>query len=227
MSDYTDLSFRLKSIENFTSASLSNPKEKALYLQNFRTLATARAILSTLNVGLNKRAQHTVPHFAENEIRFDLHEDKNPTSVDLYVGINLNIENAFNPLELGPAPHDPKVKEFMNFWGELSTLRRFPDGTTCEAVYFETKTIKEKREIVKKIIEFVTKEKLKLEYELYYDEFEETMFSKKLVAPFPAGTNEESSLKVISTVDELNKKLRSLQLPLEITSILGSSDVFR
>lgn len=53
------------------------------------------------------------------------------------------------------------------------------------------------------------------------------MVDKKLIAPFPTGTNEESSLKVITIADELNKKIRSLQLPLEIASILGNSDTFR
>lgn len=110
---------------------------------------------------------------------------------------------------------------------KLQKLSRFPDGTTCEAVYFETKTIKGKRSIIKNIIEHIVQEKLSLEYELYFDQFEEVMLPKKIIAPFSTGTNEESSLKVISIADELNKKLRSLELPLEITSISGNSDTFR
>lgn len=104
---------------------------------------------------------------------------------------------------------------------------RFPDGTTCETVYFETKTVKAKREIVRKIIDLIAREKLKLNYELLFDQFEEVLINKKFIAPFPNGTNEEICLKIISFGDELNNILRTLKLPLEITSILGNADAFK
>lgn len=116
--------FRLKDIERLRcEKQLTDHISSSLFLQSFRNLATTRAILNTLKVGLNKRICNLVPHFAQNELCFKL-DEKRLTSTDLYVGINLNLDQAFNPLELGPAPHNPKVKEFINFWGELSTLRR-------------------------------------------------------------------------------------------------------
>lgn len=116
--------FRIKCIEKLQcEKKLTDLRSRSLFLQNFRNLATARTILNTLKVGLNKRISNLVPHFAQNELCFGL-DGKILASTDLYVGINLNLDKAFNPLELGPTPHDPKVKEFINYWGELSTLRR-------------------------------------------------------------------------------------------------------
>lgn len=84
-----------------------------------------------------------------------------------------------------------------------------------------------KREIVKKIIELIVREKLKLNYELVFDQFEDVLINKKYIAPFPNGTNEEICIKIISLGDELNNILRTLELPLEITSILGNADAFK
>lgn len=91
----------------------------------------------------------------------------------------------------------------------------------CEAVYFETSTIRDRRNIVKKIIDYVVTEKLQLKYVLYFGQFEE------IIAPPNMGTNEEYILKAITTSDKLGKILRSLTLPLEITANLGISEVFR
>lgn len=91
----------------------------------------------------------------------------------------------------------------------------------CEAVYFETKTIRDRRNIIKKIVDYVVTEKLQLKYILYFNQCE------GIIAPPHMGTNEEASLKVITVSDNLGKILRSLSLPLEITTNLGISDVFR
>lgn len=91
----------------------------------------------------------------------------------------------------------------------------------CEAVYFEAKTIRDRRNVIKKIIEYVVTEKMQLEHSLYFSQFE------SVLAPPNLGTNEEASLKAITTSDALGKVLRSLTLPLDITTNLGLSDVFR
>lgn len=68
---------------------------------------------------------------------------------------------------------------------------------------------------------------MEFDCELVFDQFEDVMISKKMIPPFPTGTNEEVCLKVMAICDELNNKLRSFTLPLEITGILGNSDVFK
>lgn len=106
-------------------------------------------------------------------------------------------------------------------------LFRFRDGSTKVAVYFKTRTIQEKRFIVKKIIDFLLGEKLKLSYKMYYEEFEKLLRNKIIFTPYPLGTNEEASLKVITTSEELNKILRELKMSLSITGVQGVSDVYR
>jgi U3 small nucleolar RNA-associated protein 22 len=62
-----------------------------------------------------------------------------------------------NVLVKGPASNLPEAREFRNFWGDKSELRRFQDSTICEAVYFESNTIAEKRVVYSKIIKHIMK----------------------------------------------------------------------
>lgn len=77
-----------------------------------------------MKFGVNKRVCCLMPQFEKNEIEFNLNDHTELTSINLFIGVNLNLETAFNVLELGPTPHDPKVKEFLSFWGENASLRR-------------------------------------------------------------------------------------------------------
>lgn len=92
------------------------------------------------------------------------------------------------------------------------------------AVYFKTETIKERREIIKTIIDWVVSRKLGLKYKLHYDNFEDLIVNRKVTASYPMGTNEECCLKAIAASDELGKKLRGLEMPLAITGVQGISD---
>lgn len=103
---------------------------------------------------------------------------------------------------------------------------RFKDGTICEAVYFESNTIQEKRQIFKRIVEFVSKEKLKINYRLVSDEFEKILKHEHLIAPFKTGTNEEATLRIKTSFVELSKKLREIKLPLSISAVQGNSEIF-
>lgn len=102
-------------------------------------------------------------------------------------------------------------------------FNRFSDGTTCETVYFDAKTVKNKREIIKRIVDRVAGEKLGLSYMLLFDQFEDVLIRKTKESE----TNEDACLKIITIADELNGKLRLLKLPLEITDISANSDVFK
>lgn len=118
-----DTLYRFKCIEHFPNE-ITEQKEKHLFLQNFRTLAIAKTILKKLKFGINKRSSCLMPIFVKNEICFHPRDSVRKTTTDLIIGINLDLDNAFYPLELGPSPHDPKVKDFLDFWGKQSTLRR-------------------------------------------------------------------------------------------------------
>ncbi|EFA06414.1 nucleolar protein 6 [Tribolium castaneum] len=178
-------------------------------------LFVIKYIQGVLEKGLNKRATLIVPIVTTQ------------SQVDkITFGINLDQSNAFHILEKGPALNDPQEREFKEFWGDLATDRRFKDGSVCVAVYFETQTIKQRREIIKTIVDWVICKKLGLEYSLHYDEFEELLVNKKVTAPYPTATNEDGCVRAIAASDELGKKLRSLEMPLAITGVQGITDVF-
>lgn len=95
------------------------------------------------------------------------------------------------------------------------------------AVYFETNTIKDKRGIIKQILDWVITNKLNLKYTLHYNTFENLLVNQKVTASYPIGTNEEACMKIVSASDELSKKIRTLGMALAITSIQGISDCYR
>lgn len=69
-------------------------------------------------------------------------------------------------------------------------------------------------------MDYLITEKLNLNYDLLFDQFEEVITSNE-------HTLEENCLKAIAVSEELSKKLRDLSLPLDITSTVGNCDVFR
>ena len=45
--------------------------------------------------------------------------------------------------------------KFRSFWGEMAELRRFQDGSICEAVVWDCKTVAERRRVVGKIVKLI------------------------------------------------------------------------
>lgn len=57
------------------------------------------------------------------------------SSVSVMIGLMLHEDNAFRIRDMGPgAEAAAECARFRRFWGNKSQLRRFKDGTTCEAV---------------------------------------------------------------------------------------------
>ena len=48
-----------------------------------------------------------------------------------------------------------KAKDFRKFWGEKSQLRRFQDGSICEAVVWPCKTLSDRRRVCGKVVKHV------------------------------------------------------------------------
>ncbi|XP_045463296.1 nucleolar protein 6-like [Harmonia axyridis] len=199
-------------------------QEKAKYLGNYKTLVI-KNLLNYLNKGFNKRVMNIVPLMPScNEC--DYKENFKKTGERILFGIQLNPDLAFEILEYGPVLNDPEEENFKEFWGDLSSNRRFRDGTAKIVVYFETNTMKAKRDIIQTITNYVMGEKLQLNHKFYYNELEEVLLNKKIETWYPFGTNEETSLRIIKLSDDLGQKIRSLSLKLGISGIGGISDVF-
>ncbi|XP_050311555.1 nucleolar protein 6 [Anthonomus grandis grandis] len=189
------------------------------YEQHHRT----EEIKNLLKKGLTNRFQLIVPY------RFIKYPEKRGNSVleKVQFGINLNPETCFNFIEKGPALSDfVNAEQFRQFWGPLSSDRRFRDGSTHVAVYFKTTTARGKRHIIKRIIKYVLTEKLNLKCQVHYDDFDVFLLAKGIFSAGPVGTNEEPTNKCVTVADQLGQKLRSFKLPLGIFGIQGGSDTF-
>ncbi|KAJ8917111.1 hypothetical protein NQ315_012601 [Exocentrus adspersus] len=190
---------------------------KAKYV-GYQNLCLVEYVTETIKKAFGKRVLHLVPR---------LEVGKFNRATKFFYGINLNPEEAFGIITLGPALNDHvAATEFRKFWGDLASDRRFRDGSTNVAVYFKTNTVKARRNIIMRILDFVLGEKLDLKSRICYNKFDDVLVSKKLVPSYPSGTNEETCLKIIQASDELGKKLRALQMSLKVTGVQGVSDVF-
>ncbi|XP_034948834.1 nucleolar protein 6 [Chelonus insularis] len=151
----------------------------------------------------------------------------------IFIGLQLNPERCFEIIDKGPVANLPEADAFRKFWGQKSELRRFQDGSICEAVVWSKEnTLAEKRIICKKIIMYLLKGKLDISKHQYLygaDQAEEFLrFKKTSITKFKYGTGEEATFQVIKVFNELEKELLSLSdLPLAITGIQASSAVFR
>lgn len=114
----------MNSEESFKNVygTISN-EEKHRFVGFYKTLIIKK-IIEILKIGLNKRVSHLVPYFGESK-HICLTENKKSHFDHIVFGISLNVDHAFNAIELGPHPHDPKVKEFIDFWEDLTNLRRY------------------------------------------------------------------------------------------------------
>jgi U3 small nucleolar RNA-associated protein 22 len=176
-----------------------------------------KLIMNVMRKGLGDRVSSIVPLLCDN-------------SNELCIGLILNPENAFNVVDKGPQSNQPEAENFRAFWGKKAEIRRFKDGSITESLLWcpATAPIGEKRLICMKIVQFLLKHHFNIANEkvnYIANQFEiviRNIFNELIE------TNEERSLQVIRTFDELSRQLRSLNdIPLEIVSVLGIDAVFR
>ncbi|KAF5279668.1 hypothetical protein FQA39_LY18252 [Lamprigera yunnana] len=192
--------------------------EKCKYV-GFHSHLILKSILSMLRKGLNKRILQLVP--------INLEYSSKGICTKITIGITLDPNNAFSLIEKGPEANTYEATEFKHFWGSLSECRRFVDGSICEAVYFPSKTVQEKRKIFQIVINFVVTEKIKVEsHYILADQFEHMLVSKNSFHHFQNSTCEEASLNVIVSFDEIAKILRESKLPLNVVTVQGATQVF-
>ncbi|NXO29479.1 NOL6 protein, partial [Cisticola juncidis] len=185
-------------------------------------------VVSLLARGLSRRAQlvaHSLPQIPEWPIDAEppKHKDVGP----LTFGLLFVPEFAASTLEKGPQADHPEALEFRTFWGEKSELRRFQDGSICEAVVWEASTICQKRLIPEQIIRHL----LKLHADIpessicYTGALLESVIRTGKEA---WGTGEEAMVSVVCSYDDLSRKLWNLkELPLTVTAVQGIHPALR
>ncbi|XP_077202495.1 nucleolar protein 6 [Paroedura picta] len=110
-------------------------------------------LLRLLERGLGRRIlllTHALPQAPPWPINAEPPKHKDIGSLSF--GLLLSPDFAVSILEKGPEADCPEAAEFRTFWGERSELRRFQDGSICEAVLWDATTQSQKRLIPEQII---------------------------------------------------------------------------
>ncbi|XP_071171681.1 nucleolar protein 6-like isoform X2 [Mytilus edulis] len=189
-------------------------------------------VMSLLQRALNKRidlVQIKQYPLAQWDIK------NTPPSIEdqkVTIGISLNPEFAFSSIDKGPPADSPEAKEFREFWGEKSELRRFKDSSITEAVPWTTEKSMDRRRI---ICSYVVKEVMKRWAKVTHISYIGDQLDQVLSLPIQSyeknyvyGTGEEQHSFLMQSYDNLCKVLRNLKdMPLTINSIQGTSPVFR
>ena len=149
----------------------------------------------------------------------------------LMIGLIPDQKFAYENVIRGPAANDARLSaDFRKLWGKWSECRRFPDLSTCEAVYFPSKTLAEKRNITQTIVEHILKEHFKISAKHVVSlSSQVNQMLKPPHVPAPSyGTGEEVLTQIGFSLEDLIKKMRQLKsLPLSVTAVQGISAVFR
>ncbi|XP_038078124.1 nucleolar protein 6-like [Patiria miniata] len=203
-------------------------------------------LIELLHRGLGSRVSMIAVHLQEDK-QWSI-SDTPPKPEDLgplTFGLLLNPEFAGSVLERGPEANTPEAEEFQRFWGERSELRRFQDGSICEAVVWPGQTAAEKRLICSHVIKHL----LKLHAGISPDtltyvggQLDPILSLSGMSTPHPTpdskpqdthqdphpGTGEEENVTVLQVYNELSKDLRGLKgFPLVMTSVQGISPTLR
>ncbi|XP_038646615.1 nucleolar protein 6 [Scyliorhinus canicula] len=184
-------------------------------------------LLSLLTSGLGQRI-HLLTHSLLQIPEWPISSDppKHKDSRNLSFGILLNPPVSTNVLEKGPPADSPEAAEFRDFWGENSELRRFQDGSICEAVLWQGDSIRDRRLIPEQIIQHL----LKLHVDLPKSSlcYVGGLLDSVIELEKGRSGSEEKTISVVQSYDDLSRKLWNLSgLPLNVTSVQGTHPVFR
>ncbi|OCT56411.1 hypothetical protein XELAEV_18000142mg [Xenopus laevis] len=191
-------------------------------------LATALPyLLSVLSKGLGPRVSllsHTLTHKPEWNVGEEPAKHKDSGLVT--VGLLLDPELYTNVLDKGPAADSSEALDFRAFWGEKSELRRFQDGSICEAVVWTGGSLYDKRKVPELIVKYL------LELHANIPESCINYTGNALDCVLSRGretsTEEEKMVSIIQSYDDLSRKLWNLNdLPLTITSVQGTHPCLR
>ncbi|XP_064627089.1 nucleolar protein 6-like [Lineus longissimus] len=147
-------------------------------------------------------------------------------------GLLLDTAHSTSVLEKGPPADTHEAKVFHQFWGEKSELRRFQDGSICEAVVWSCKTLAEQRLVCARIIKYILEKSADISTKsIRYiggqlDSILQPAQPKKKFIHY--GTGEEQNIGIMKMYNNLSKQIRQLKdWPLSVTSISGIDPVFR
>ncbi|XP_076032769.1 nucleolar protein 6 Mat89Ba [Oratosquilla oratoria] len=187
------------------------------------------SILTTLRNGLGERVVLLATKNNGSAV-WPLEECPPVLETHLTLGLLLDPVHAIGLLTKGPASETPEAGVFQSFWGDKCSLRRFQDGSFHEAVLWAepTEPVSKRRLISGAIVKYLLSRHFSINKVHYVaSQLEEVIGLPQSLVDIRYGTGEESTSAAIKACDSLSRVLRSLELPLSITSINPTSDVHR
>jgi len=213
-------------------------KQKLVDCASNCVVAAFPFLASVLAKGLGKRLRRLgVRMHAYGSWNIDQHPPSwKDVSRPVTFGLLLDRDYSTGVLEKGPVADAAEAASFRLFWGDKSELRRFQDGAICEAVLWEASSVAEQRCIPIKICKYLLGKHFGIapaatvavagQLENFLDP--SSCFSKdSILTESCADTGDEISKEAAVSFNRLCQKLRSLSLPLAITSIQGVSPIIR
>uniref|UniRef100_K7G936 Nucleolar protein 6 n=1 Tax=Pelodiscus sinensis TaxID=13735 RepID=K7G936_PELSI len=185
-------------------------------------------VTSLLARGLAERAllvTHSLPQAPEWPIGAEppKHKDAGPLSF----GLLLAPAFAASVLERGPEADRPEPREFQRFWGEKSELRRFQDGSICEAAVWDADPCADcQAPAAPFLLWFLSSHADIPESSICYT----GAVLESVIRPVrePAGSGEEAMVSIVRSYDDLSRKLWNLEgLPLTVTAVQGTHPALR
>ncbi|XP_006898604.1 PREDICTED: nucleolar protein 6 [Elephantulus edwardii] len=179
-------------------------------------------LTTLLEQGLRSRLHllaHSRPPVSEWEISQEPPRHRDPGALTL--GLLLRPEGLTSVLEMGPEADQPEAADFRRFWGSLSELRRFQDGTIREAVVWEAASMAQKRLIPQQVVTHL----LALHADIpdtcvhYVGGFLDALIQGQKKT---SNTGEEGLAAVVRCYDDLSRLLWGLEgLPLTVSAVQG------
>merc|ERR1719239_653369 len=191
------------------------------------SLALQRHIETTLTKALDDRVT-LVQAKPSNTQLWAVTED--PLNYDaaaqITFGLRLNAATAFTALNKGPPADSPEAKEFRDFWGDKSEMRRFKDGTIHEAVLWCASSLQsERRMVCERIVKYILYRHCGVDRSLVNYVGAEL---DCVLRDGKRGTGEELSLAALKAFEDVSRAVRNVSsLPLAINSVQGTHPVFR
>ncbi|OWF47935.1 nucleolar protein 6-like [Mizuhopecten yessoensis] len=219
-----------------TSVTKFDLADRAMDLGGDVVATVTPSLISVLQRALDRRItllqvkQESTPQWSIND------DPPTPGSQgQITVGVLLNPDTCTSVIEKGPPADSPEAEDFRSFWGEKSELRRFKDGSICEAVVWmqASNEISIKRTVCSEAVKHILLRQAGIPAEsICYigHQLDPLLYlPARSKAGFRCyGTGEEETIAVTRTYDSLCKILRNLKdLPLTINSIQGTSPAFR
>ncbi|CAB3380089.1 Hypothetical predicted protein [Cloeon dipterum] len=182
---------------------------------------THLGIVGVLRQALDARVHWMCPQLEAVGTWSPVDGPPNPSERPFVLGLALDPEHALALLTKGPAANLPEAKIFRDFWGERSELRRFQDGSVCEAVVWASAGgIAKRRLVCREIVSYAAQKHLGVDNLLY--------IADQLESVMQLGLGEDGALAVAKACDALGRQLMQLEgLPLDISSVQGAAPSLR